>query len=117
MELGAEEGRGVGRGVGRADEGRGQGEGKAWKKAGGRGQSPWSVRKRMRDSGRRMQQSAGPARTYVNVAQVREELAACDVLQDHVQVAVVLEAGHQPNQERVVHAFQDLLFVQRVLHL
>ena len=51
------------------------------------------------------------------VAQVREELAADDVLEHHVQVARVLERAREEDDERVVRRLEDRLLPDHVLDL
>ncbi len=47
--------------------------------------------------------------------QVREQLAAHDALHEHVQVRVVLEAGHQVDHEGAVALGHDLLLALHML--
>ena len=51
------------------------------------------------------------------VAQVREELAADDVLEHHVQVARVLEGAREVHDEGVVRRLEDGLLPDHVLDL
>ena len=50
-------------------------------------------------------------------SQVREELAADDVLHQQVEVLVVLEGAEEVDDERVVELLEDLLLRLHVLHL
>ena len=50
-------------------------------------------------------------------SQVREELAADDVLEEHVEGGAVLRDGEEGHQKRVVDRQQDLLLVAYVLNL
>ena len=49
--------------------------------------------------------------------QMCEHLAAAHVLEHHVEVGVVLEAPQEAHNERKVDGREDLLLIERVLHL